>query len=430
MKNITLSVLTLFFSFTLNAQVCQPSVPSSGQGSHELTITSSDADFVICPTDCVSLTADFLEVGETNSYAVRSIPFNPSFSFGDTLSDTSLTTDDVWSGIINWGFDFLFYGGCYDQGVLTTNGAVSFDTANAGNFHFWTPAAGALIPNNADAALRDGNIFGAIHDIDPSVAPGTFAITYGVKGVAPFRVFTFSFFNAPQFDCNSQRTSQMIMIYEATNVVEVYLYYKPVCTTWEGGRAALGIQNNAGTQGLAAPGRNTAQWTAGDATLANGEAWQFYPTGAPTYDITWYDDSTGAVIGTNKTINVCPLVTTTYTAELSYTNPTCGGVSTVTRCVTITVDDTPADPSFNMTATCDGGTATITGDVGGTFNFSPDPGDGATIDPATGTVTGGTSGATYTSEYTVLNACGDPFSSTASVTVLTSADASFTLDPT
>ena len=46
--------------------------------------------------------------------------------------------------------------------------------------------------------------------------------------------------------------------------------------------------------------------------------------------------------------------------------------------------------SFTMTPTCDGGTATLNSTTGGAFSFSPDPGDGAVIDPVTGTVTGGT----------------------------------------
>ncbi|MDB9961786.1 T9SS type A sorting domain-containing protein, partial [Oceanihabitans sp.] len=85
------------------------------------------------------------------------------------------------------------------------------------------------------------------------------------------------------------------------------------------------------------------------------------------------------------------------------------------------------DASFTMTATCDGGTATIIGDAGGTFAFSPEPGDGAIIDPVTGTITNGLSGATYTIAYTTSGPCSE--SSTEDVTVLDAEDASFTLTP-
>ncbi|WP_430467643.1 T9SS type B sorting domain-containing protein [Winogradskyella ouciana] len=86
------------------------------------------------------------------------------------------------------------------------------------------------------------------------------------------------------------------------------------------------------------------------------------------------------------------------------------------------------DPSFTLTATCDGATANITGDVGGTFAFNPIPADTAIIDANTGTVTNGVSGSTYTVEYTTAGNC--PQSSTQNVTVITADDASFTVTPT
>ena len=67
-----------------------------------------------------------------------------------------------------------------------------------------------------------------------------------------------------------------------------------------------------------------------------------------------------------------------------------------------------------MTPTCDGATATITGDTGGTFTFNTAPTDGATIDSATGTITGGTPAETYLVDYLTNGTC--PASSTVSVT--------------
>ncbi|WP_452231293.1 hypothetical protein, partial [Lacinutrix sp. MEBiC02595] len=74
---------------------------------------------------------------------------------------------------------------------------------------------------------------------------------------------------------------------------------------------------------------------------------------------------------------------------------TCGINSTQT--VTVL---TSGNASFNTTATCDGGTANITGDFGGGFTFNPVPTDGAIINGVTGEVTNGVSGVTYTIEYT------------------------------
>ncbi|OUS00572.1 hypothetical protein A9Q86_10195, partial [Flavobacteriales bacterium 33_180_T64] len=86
------------------------------------------------------------------------------------------------------------------------------------------------------------------------------------------------------------------------------------------------------------------------------------------------------------------------------------------------------DASFILTPTCDGATATITGDLGGTFAFNPVPIDGAIIDLLTGNITNGNQGVTYTVEYSVAGAC--PVSSTESVTVLPFEDSSFTLAST
>ncbi|MGC1470948.1 MAG: PKD domain-containing protein, partial [Psychroserpens sp.] len=85
------------------------------------------------------------------------------------------------------------------------------------------------------------------------------------------------------------------------------------------------------------------------------------------------------------------------------------------------------DSSFTLEANCDGATATITGDSGGTFELVPDLGDGATIDSETGTITGGVSSTTYTVEYTTSGPC--PETTSVDVTVFPSEDASFTYTP-
>lgn len=79
------------------------------------------------------------------------------------------------------------------------------------------------------------------------------------------------------------------------------------------------------------------------------------------------------------------------------------------------------NPSFSMSQSCGGGTASITGTPGGTFVFNPAPGDGAQINNSTGLVTNGIAGTTYFVEYTI---CGS--SSIESLLVLT--DDCFTLN--
>ncbi|MCX7546353.1 gliding motility-associated C-terminal domain-containing protein [Xanthomarina sp. F1114] len=60
------------------------------------------------------------------------------------------------------------------------------------------------------------------------------------------------------------------------------------------------------------------------------------------------------------------------------------------------------DASFTLTPTCDGATATIIGDAGGTFSSTD---SGIVVNPDTGEVTGGASNTTYTIEYTTSGPC-------------------------
>lgn len=109
---------------------------------------------------------------------------------------------------------------------------------------------------------------------------------------------------------------------------------------------------------------------------------------------------------------------TTYTVD--YTEGTCG--STAITAVTLPL----LDASFTTSTTgCTTVSSTITGDSGGTFSFNPAPGDGATIDATTGEVTSGIPGNSYTIEYAL--ACNT--SSTESVTLPASGNASFSLNP-
>ncbi len=86
------------------------------------------------------------------------------------------------------------------------------------------------------------------------------------------------------------------------------------------------------------------------------------------------------------------------------------------------------DPSFNLTSTCDGGTAVITGTGGGTFTFNTPPGDAAIVNPTTGEVTGGTSGSTYDVLYTTNGSCSA--SANLNVTAILSDDPTFAMTAT
>lgn len=110
----------------------------------------------------------------------------------------------------------------------------------------------------------------------------------------------------------------MIVLYEGTNIIDIYLRDAPTCTSWNDGNGVIGLQNIDCSRGITPPGRNTGPWT------AHEEAWRFMPTGQPSYDVTWYlgtdtSATTGVELGHGDLLTVSPEETTYYTARLRYT---------------------------------------------------------------------------------------------------------------
>ena len=278
-----------------------------------------------CNEPCTDITASFLQTGETTSYEVTSIDYAPPFpSTGGT--PVSVNTDDVWSPTIPLPFDFCFYGGTYSEMLIGSNGVVTFDlnSNDPGGYCAWS--FDESIPNSN---LFLTTIFGPYMDIDPSVG-GSGQINYTVFGDAPCRTMVVNFPDVPYFSCNQLDMTTQIVIYETTNVIEIYLENRSdQCSNWNDGNAVIGLQNQNGTEGIVAPGRNTGNWS------ANNEAWRFTPNGASNVEFAWLNEA-NEVIGTDSTINVCPVdETTVYTARAIYTN--CNGdIVTETDEMTIT----------------------------------------------------------------------------------------------
>src|SRR5690554_36272 len=426
-----------------------PSTVSAGSGSSEMTISTSSGvvtnsnnvsiitagcvDLNTGSTPPITLSANYTEVGVSNTYGVRSISMNAPFSWADTATDTPLTQDDRWNGPLPLDFEFEFYQQNYTQCVLSTNGAVSFNTGLAGLPHAWSFNASQQIPNSA-GAFAGGNIFGAMHDMYPlahsgggggaPIVAGDYRTTYSVKGEAPFRAFVFTFFNVGQFGTGcwgSARTSQMIIFYETTNIIETYIFQKDVCSSWNNGNAVIGIQNPAGTQGIAPPGRNTGVW---NIPFTAPEAYQFYPNGTTISTFQWLDEN-GVVLGTDPTgLTIVPTQTTTYIAQVTYTH---NGVETVAyKPITVVVPPTPIVTVTTSDDLCDSGDAvfTITGAENDIVEYEINGGPIETVIlDATGAEVITITGVTTTQIITLLSAnnynsvCGGPMSLSATITV-------------
>jgi gliding motility-associated-like protein len=312
---------------------------------------SLDENFTAdCSSPSSILTADFLETGETSSYEVSSIPFSPPYSFS-TGNPIFIGIDDHFSDAIDLPFDFCFYENTFDQIIVGANGLISFDTYLADSWCAWEFNSSIPTPSNDPGAgeqtgIYNNSINGAYHDMDPSEGG---SIYYDILGEFPCRTFVVNWYSVPQYLCTDLETTQQIVIYESTNVIEVYIDNKPTCDGWFGwndGNAVIGIQNENGTEGLTPPGRNTGSWT------ASNEAWRFTPGGVPNYIISWYDDALN-LLGNNNTLNISPSATTTYTAEITYSNCNAEEI-TASDDITVFVNNTAPDLSIEDVQICEG----------------------------------------------------------------------------
>ncbi|GGG57693.1 T9SS type A sorting domain-containing protein [Bizionia arctica] len=282
-----------------------------------------------CTTGCSDLTIDFDGPSPTLNYNVASIPNNPPASYSGLENQLFSNIDDIWSDEVILPFTFSFYGETYDSLIIGANGVISFNVSNAGGPNGWS--FGESLPNNTNTTLSQANIFWAGHDVYPSAGNGDHEIGYEVFGAAPNRMFVASFFNVAQYDCEDLKTTQMVVLYETTNIIEVHILDKPVCQTWNSGNAVLGIQNPAGTEAVVPPGRNTGAWE------ATNESWRFSPAGNGfENEYAWYNEA-GVLITTDTSINVCPTINETYTAEVNYYDPSLGAYQTVTETVILYV---------------------------------------------------------------------------------------------
>jgi hypothetical protein len=283
--------------------------------------------------ECRTLIASPSAIPSTTSYEVSSIPYCPQAPFINPswiqLYPGGISGDDQWSVPFNFpgangtvpNFKFCFFGNNFSSLNVGTNGVITFNPQTGGSYCNW--AFNQTIPN---PAFQISNaIYGVYQDTDFSItptAPAQLSTNYQVIGTYPCRKFIVNFSNMPQFSCGNSvglQTSQ-IVLYEGSNIIEVYVQNRTPCTTWQNGAGVIGIQNASGTLGYAPPGRNTGNWT------ATNEAWRFTPNG-PAVPLTFQWLENGIPISNNLTTIVCPTQTSTYVAKANYN--LCGTLLTV-----------------------------------------------------------------------------------------------------
>lgn len=282
-------------------------------------------------------------------------PGNPLLleaTIGSSAGNFIIFTDDIYSAEVEIGFPFSFFGTTYNQLIISSNGFVKFDTAQATLYSNYVITTG--VPGNTDVL---NSAFCAFTDIDPSVGG---SIEYSVQGVAPNRRFVVTFCDVPMYDCNTLIARMQLVLFEDGHI-EYHLANKPTCAIWNSGAAIQGVQNATGSVAVVTPGRNfPGTWTAtndGKAFTPSAGTYvvstipfQFYPTGLN--NITWYEGASTTAVGTGNTITVTPTVSTFYRAVAQ------GCIGTSADTVNVTLGNTtPAPGVVSPVQYCLGATA-------------------------------------------------------------------------
>ena len=304
---------------------------------------------------CTTLLANYPPVKQTSSYTVSSIIYAPPFPFlwdGVASHRLGATNDDIWSSVFQLPFSFCFYGVNYNYVLVGSNGLISFnidpsvvpggipggvELPNVNGNCNWAftqtlPSPGFHTANAIYGVYQDTNIA-----LPPIVDPIVQNVNYYVldTGVhaAPNRVFVVNFNELPQFQCNNSvglQTSQ-IVLYETTNIIDVNVNKRTACPGWNSGSGVIGIMNQAGTNAVIPPGRNTGAWS------ATNESWRFTPSGVAVVpsNIVWKKNN--VFYANTNPISVCPTGPEVYSVALTY-SPTCGSPFTVTTDITVDVE--------------------------------------------------------------------------------------------
>ncbi len=314
---------------------------------------TKDTAVIGCPSSCITLRAVVPDLrASTSTYLVNNVnptgtcylPPVPANDAGG--ASANIVIDDRYSSVIGIGFPFNFFGTTYTQLVISANGYLSFDITKASKFsHFGilrtggaSPflAGGSGTPEDLPSTLYDkALIMGPYHDLDPSktTSPDR-RVQYQVVGAAPYRRWVLSYYKIPLFSnpCNNKiENTHQIVLYESTGVIEIFIKDMEICSTWNQGRAMVGLQDMNRTNFVMAPGRKASDPAWG--SMGMNEVWRFTPaSGASLFKRAELYDATGNLAASttsstqmNENLelsfpNICtPLGTTTFVLKTVYT---------------------------------------------------------------------------------------------------------------
>ena len=205
------------------------------------------------------------------TYSVSAITYAP-YTYTGTVIDAG--TDDIWSSVVNIGFNFCYFGNTYNTCLIGANGQLTFNTSDANGYNNWQCTT--MLPSTAD---MPGNTINAVfRDIDVAIGGVTYVQTLGT---APNRYFVVSWDSIPLFDkgggiCDGTHNSSFqCVLYESTNYIDINIGNSVSCAAWNSGYGIIGIQDSAATVAFCPPGRNRTTFSVN----GTSEAWRFMPSG-------------------------------------------------------------------------------------------------------------------------------------------------------
>ena len=255
---------------------------------------------ITCADSCLTLVSPSIATVASGGaeYEVEEIEYALPYPFNQG-SVAINTGDDVYSSIIPLGFTFEFFGNNYTECRISSNGWFSFDTGETAGYN----------PNgtNPNLNLPNNSVMGIYSDLNPSTCGN---VRYDTYGTAPCREFVVTWNAICQFSCTSQQVSAEVVLYEGTNVIEIYLGNRPQCG-W--GSAVVGIMNQPATIGISPEGYNTGNWS------ATNEAWRFASGEVVEGTTLWYEGDD--YLGMGDTLNYCTTESTTLTGWFAQLPP-------------------------------------------------------------------------------------------------------------
>lgn len=329
LRYLTLTITFLCQALTYAQQNnASPNITVTDESGNESVLVN--CDYPYDENRCFKLKANYSVINESTSYEVEAITYKNPIANASSNTIIEVSGDDKWSKPLNLPFEFCFFDNNYNTFTLGDNGIITFDTPSEGTDCQFIKAKlpSGNLPGNA--------IFGVFHDMvnvniegckdNPNTPVNECGeIKLYTIGTAPQRQFIISYEDMNHFACENVKSTSQIVLYETSNVIDVYVNKKPInCEVINPNddpdvvigienrkNALIGIQNKKKDKAHFPENRNNTEWS------TTNEAWRFTPDGKSVTTVKWRDNS-GNYIAEGDSITICPEEATTYSAEVTY----------------------------------------------------------------------------------------------------------------